>query len=147
MRFDKEQKMDELSLKLLSLLKADGRMSVTALSQALGVSRLTVDNRIKRLEAEDIISGYTVLLGTEEFKHKINGWIMINVAANKEERAIKLILRMVEISRLHTTNGKWDLAAEIQTSTLEEFDKAVSDLRKIDGIEATETNLLLSRRK
>lgn len=147
MRFDKEQKMDELSLKLLSLLKADGRMSVTALSQALGVSRLTVDNRIKRLEAEDIISGYTVLLGTEEFKHKINGWIMINVAANKEERAIKLILRMVEISRLHTTNGKWDLAAEIQTSTLEEFDKAVSELRKIDGIEATETNLLLSRRK
>ena len=147
MRFDKEQKMDELSLKLLSLLKADGRMSVTALSQALGVSRLTVDSRIKRLEAEDIISGYTVLLGTEEFKHKINGWIMINVAANKEERAIKLILRMVEISRLHTTNGKWDLAAEIQTSTLEEFDKAVSELRKIDGIEATETNLLLSRRK
>lgn len=147
MRFDKDQKMDELSLKLLSLLKADGRMSVTALSQALGVSRLTVDNRIKRLEAEDIISGYTVLLGTEEFKHKINGWIMINVAANKEERAIKLILRMVEISRLHTTNGKWDLAAEIQTSTLEEFDKAVSELRKIDGIEATETNLLLSRRK
>lgn len=139
--------MDELSLKLLSLLKADGRMSVTALSQALGVSRLTVDSRIKRLEAEDIISGYTVLLGTEEFKHKINGWIMINVAANKEERAIKLILRMVEISRLHTTNGKWDLAAEIQTSTLEEFDKAVSELRKIDGIEATETNLLLSRRK
>ena len=139
--------MDELSLKLLSLLKAYGRMWVTALSQALGVSRLTVDNRIKRLEAEDIISGYTVLLGTEEFKHKINGWIMINVAANKEERAIKLILRMVEISRLHTTNGKWDLAAEIQTSTLEEFDKAVSELRKIDGIEATETNLLLSRRK
>ena len=139
--------MHELSLKLLSLLKADGRMSVTALSQALGVSRLTVDSRIKRLEAEDIISGYTVLLGTEEFKHKINGWIMINVAANKEERAIKLILRMVEISRLHTTNGKWDLAAEIQTSTLEEFDKAVSELRKIDGIEATETNLLLSRRK
>ena len=139
--------MDDLSLKLLSLLKADGRMSVTALSQALCVSRLTVDNRIKRLEAEGIISGFTVLLGTEEFKHKINGWIMINVAANKEERAIRLILRMVEISRLHTTNGKWDLAAEIQTSTLEEFDKAVSELRKIDGIEATETNLLLSKRK
>ena len=139
--------MDDLSLKLLSLLKLDGRMSVTALSQALGVSRLTVDNRIKRLEAEGIIAGYTVLLGTEEFKHKINGWIMINVMANKEEKAIKLILQMVEISRLHTTNGKWDLAAEIQTSTLEEFDKAVSELRKIDGIEATETNLLLSRRK
>ena len=120
---------------------------MTALSQALGVSRLTVDNRIKRLEAEGIISGFTVLLGTEEFKHKINGWIMINVAANKEERAIRRIFRMVEISRLHTTNGKWDLAAEIQTSTLEEFDKAVSELRKIDGIEATETNLLLSKRK
>ena len=54
---------------------------------------------------------------------------------------------MGEISRLHTTNGKWDLAAEIQTSTLEEFDKAVSELRKIDGIKATEIKLLLNKRK
>ena len=62
------------------------------------------------------------------------------------------------VSRFHDQPGLRDcvsffvccpvnLAAEIQTSTLEEFDKAVSELRKIDGIEATETNLLLSKRK
>ena len=51
-----------------------------------------------------------------------------------------------EITRLNTTNGKWDLAAEIQVPTLEHFDAVISKLRQIDGITETDTSLLLSSR-
>ena len=51
-----------------------------------------------------------------------------------------------EITKIYTTNGKWDLAAEIQSENLESFDRALSRLRAIDGIEETETSLLLSSR-
>ena len=51
---------------------------------------------------------------------------------------------MPEISRLDTTNVRWDLAAEIQTPTLEAFDVAISRLRQIQGIRETNTSLLLS---
>jgi DNA-binding Lrp family transcriptional regulator len=53
---------------------------------------------------------------------------------------------MPEIARLFTTNGRWDLAAEIQTQTLETFDTAISRLRQIPGIKETDTSLLLSSR-
>jgi len=138
--------MNDLDLRLVALLKRNARMSVTQMSFELNASRITIDSHIKKLEESGVIKGYTVKLGSEEFRHKISGWILINAEANKEEAAIAKMIEMPELTRLHTTNGKWDLAAEIQTQTLEEFDRAISKLRQIGGITETETSLLLSSR-
>ena len=121
-------------------------MSVTQMSHELAVSRVTIDSHIKKMETSGVITSYTVTLGAEEFRHNVSGWIMINVLANEEENIITKMISMPEITRLHTTNGRWDLAAEIQTSTLEAFDTAISRLRQIPGIKDTDTSLLLSSR-
>ena len=93
-----------------------------------------------------MITGYTVTIGVEEFRHNVSGWILINVSANEEEDIISQMIVIPEISRLYTTNGRWDLAAEIQTPTLEVFDVVISRLRQIPGIRETDTSLLLSSR-
>ena len=93
-----------------------------------------------------MITGYTVTIGVEEFRHNVSGWILINVSANEEEDIISQMIMMPEISCLYTTNGRWDLAAEIQTPTLEAFDVAISRPRQIPGIRKTDTGLLLSSR-
>ena len=138
--------MNDLDASIIALLKRNARMSVTQMSHELGASRVTIDAHIKKMEQSGVITGYTVTLGAEEFRHNVSGWVMINVDANKEEAAIKKLIAMPEISRLFTTNGRWDLAAEIQTQTLETFDTAISRLRQIPGIKETDTSLLLSSR-
>lgn len=136
--------MKDLDNQIIALLKRNARMLVTQMARELGVSRVTIDAHIKKMETSGVISGYTVKLGTEEFRHKVSGWILISVQANKEEYAIEKMIGTPEITRLHTTNGKWDLAAEIQVPTLEHFDAVISKLRQIDGITETDTSLLLS---
>ena len=138
--------MKDLDNQIIALLKRNARMLVTQMARELGVSRVTIDAHIKKMETSGVISGYTVKLGTEEFRHKVSGWILISVQANKEEHAIEKMIGTPEITRLHTTNGKWDLAAEIQVPTLEHFDEVISKLRQIDGITETDTSLLLSSR-
>ena len=138
--------MNDLDASIIALLKRNARMSVTQMSHELGASRVTIDAHIKKMEQSGVITGYTVTLGAEEFRHNVSGWVMINVDANKEEAAIRKLIDMPEISRLFTTNGRWDLAAEIQTQTLETFDTAISRLRQIPGIKETDTSLLLSSR-
>lgn len=138
--------MKDLDNQIIALLKRNARMLVTQMARELGVSRVTIDAHIKKMETSGVISGYTVKLGTEEFRHKVSGWILISVQANKEEHAIEKMIGTPEIARLHTTNGKWDLAAEIQVPTLEHFDAVISKLRQIDGITETDTSLLLSSR-
>lgn len=138
--------MNNLDASIIALLKRNARMSVTQMSHELGVSRVTIDSHIKKMETSGVITGYTVTLGAEEFRHNVSGWILINVSANEEEEIIRQMIAMPEITRLFTTNGRRDLAAEIQTRSLETFDNAISRLRQIPGIRDTDTSLLLSSR-
>jgi DNA-binding Lrp family transcriptional regulator len=48
---------------------------------------------------------------------------------------------------LHSTNGRWDVIAELGTETLEALDDVLSRIRKFDGVSQSETSLLLSTRK
>ena len=139
--------MNDLDASIIALLKRNARMSVTQMAHELGASRVTIDAHIKKMEQSGVIAGYTVTLGAEEFQQNVSGWILINVDANKEEAAIRNLSSMPEIARLFTTTGRWDLAAEIQTQTLETFDTAISRLRQIPGIKETDTSLLLSSRR
>ena len=131
---------------IIDLLKKDARMTVTKLAAELGVSRITIDNHIKALEQNRIITGYTVCLGNEDFNQRVSGWVMIVASANGEEAVIIQLRKMREIVKIFTTNGRWDLAVEIETQSLVEFDQALSKLRQVKGIEETQTSLLLSAR-
>lgn len=59
-----DSQLDPTNVKLLELLKANGRLSATALGDILGLSRTAVQDRMKRLESRGIIAGYTVQLNT-----------------------------------------------------------------------------------
>jgi DNA-binding Lrp family transcriptional regulator len=48
------------------------------------------------------------------------------------------------VAAIHSTNGKWDLIAEIQAESLAEFDAAINEIREMKEITGSETNLLLS---
>ena len=49
---------DDLNRRLVALLLKDGRMSHAELAERLGVSRPTVIDRVKRLEADGVLNGY-----------------------------------------------------------------------------------------
>jgi DNA-binding Lrp family transcriptional regulator len=54
---------------------------------------------------------------------------------------------MPNVVALHTTNGRWDLIAELRAETLEAFDEVLNVIRLADGIATTETSILLSTYK
>lgn len=51
------------------------------------------------------------------------------------------------VATLYSTNGRWDLIAELRADTLESFDRVLGAIRLIDGIATTETSILLSTHK
>ena len=70
--------------------------------------------------------------------------MMIEVVGKSTTQVIRKLRGLPEPQTLHTTNGAWDLVAEIQTSSLAEFDRIPRDVRMIDGISNGETSILLS---
>ena len=52
-----------------------------------------------------------------------------------------------EVEVVHTTNGRWDMVAELSAASLEAFSRALDEIRLIDGIASSETSLLLDSRR
>ena len=73
--------------------------------------------------------------------------MMISVDGDRSDAILKALRGYPEVRALHTTNGRWDILAELGTDTLEAFDEALRSIRTIKGIANSETSLLLSTHK
>jgi DNA-binding Lrp family transcriptional regulator len=139
--------MDTVDRQLLSLLRDNARLPVAAMAKALGVARGTVQNRLARLEADGIIAGYTVRLKLPAEDQRIRALMTVAVEGNRTDEVLRALRGDPAVCALHTTNGRWDIVAELKTESLEAVDRVLSRIRLIDGISTTETSLLLSTHK
>ena len=64
-----------------------------------------------------------------------------------QQQVRKLIETHPDFYPMYTTNGRWDLVAEIRADTLQSFDQVLGRIRRVEGISGTETSLLLSTHK
>ncbi|MFK7957664.1 MAG: Lrp/AsnC family transcriptional regulator [Lysobacterales bacterium] len=129
--------------RLLALLRDNARMSVIDMARTLGVSRATVQNRMRRLESQGVITGYTVVVGTDIEDSEVRALMSIQSQSAREAAVIAELRGNPNVTAIHHTTGRWDLIAEIQTDSLAAFNQIVGAIRLIEGVTATETNLLL----
>ena len=136
--------MDDIDRQLIGLLRNDARTSVASLAKALGVSRGTVQNRMARLAANGTIVGYTVRLKPDVEEQQIHAFMTVAVEGNQLDAVIKALRGEPAVTSLYSTNGRWDIVAELRAESLEGFDRVLGRIRLIEGISQTETSLLLS---
>ncbi|GKS76170.1 Lrp/AsnC family transcriptional regulator [Acidovorax sp. SUPP950] len=136
--------MDNIDQQLIAQLRHNARASVATLATRLGVSRGTVTNRIRRLEDTGVIVGYTVRLRPErETGGGLQAWTSISIEGNDARRVTASLLGEPSVLALHSTNGRWDLLAELQVGSLAELAHALERIRLIKGISNTETSIHL----
>lgn len=138
--------MDETDQKLIAALRRDSRAALSSLAAMLGLSRTTVRSRIERLQARGEILGFTVRLKSDIAHAPVRGLMMLGIEGRGTEKIMHRLTGISAVQFVHSTNGKWDLIAEISTETLEALDKVLFDIRRIDGVVHSETSLLLSTR-
>ncbi len=139
--------MDETDQHLVAALRRNGRASISELSGELGLARATVRTRMEKLRAEGEILGFTVVLKGDAQPRPVRGIILIAVEGRGSDRIATQLGRMAEVETVHTTNGRWDLIAELGTNSLEALDAVLHRIRMIDGIAASETSLYLATKR
>ncbi|WP_288050570.1 Lrp/AsnC family transcriptional regulator, partial [Acidiphilium sp.] len=130
---------DPLDDRLITLLRHDGRRSISDLAIELGVSRATVRARIDRLERSGVIIGYTVILRADTVAAPVRGLMLIEVEGHAADRVVRALSAFPEVVEIHTTNGRWDLIVELASPTLADLDGILRRVRLIPGITASET--------
>ena len=139
--------LDDTDRQLIALLRNDARLPGATLARRLGVSRGTVQNRIDRLLASGVILGFTVRLRSDGDGAGVRAIMAIEVRSADTRAVVAALRRMPEVGRIHSTNGRWDLMAEIATPDLAALDRALSGIRALKAVANSETSILLSELK
>lgn len=139
--------MDDLDQQLLRYLKRDSRLPVASLASAARVSRATVKSRIGRLVESGIIKSFTIEMGAEFRNATVRAYVQVEVQGRMADHVAQQLLRIAAVQMVHSTNGRWDLIAELEAPDLRSFDDVLRQVRLIDGVNLTESNILLSSRR
>ena len=127
---------------LLAALRQNARASITELAAGLGMSRTTVKARIDRLVAAGVIRRFTIVTDSDE-SAGVRAIMTVELEGSLSRSVIRAMRAIPEVTSLHSTNGAWDLVAEIRTDTLGGFDRVLRRVREIPGVLNSETSLLL----
>ena len=136
--------MDDTDRALIALLRKDARTNIATLASKLKVSRGTVSNRLRKLEDEQVIVGYSVRLRPDAEPNQIRAWMSVLIEGNQTRAVIASLLGEPGVEALHDTNGRWDLLAEIRAGNMNELSQVLERIRLVKGIANTETHILLA---
>jgi len=139
--------LDETDERILKNLLIDARQSARQLSLKLGMSTVTVLSRIKKLEKEKIIQGYTAIINHEKIGYSLTAIIEI-IAKNDKIMDIE-----DEISKFENVCGVYDITGSTDTIIIAKFkernelSKFVKSLAVIPNVENTITHVVLNTTK
>lgn len=136
--------LDSIDRQLVALLRDDSRQPTSTLAQVLGVSRGTVQNRIAKLLGSGVLLGFTIRLQGDVETGRVRAITSLEVRSSDMRSVVRALKRIVDIGRVYSTNGRWDLVVEINTECLATLDRALNEIRVIRGVSLSETSILLS---
>ncbi|MBR26976.1 MAG: AsnC family transcriptional regulator [Rhodobacteraceae bacterium] len=130
--------------RLLAALRDDARASITELALIVGVSRTTVRSRLDGLVREGRIRRFTIETDLED-EDAVRAITMVELQGRMSREVIRKLRAIPEVAAVHSTSGAWDLVVELRARSLAGFDRALRELREIQGVSNSETSLLLAR--
>jgi DNA-binding Lrp family transcriptional regulator len=117
---------------------------VASLARKLGLSRTTVQDRLRRLEESGTISGYAVKLGADTASTGIAALISLGVEPKKQLDVSKAVQRIAQVETLYTVSGKFDFVALVRANSAEAIDQLIDQMTVLPGVTDVETAVILS---
>ena len=136
---------DDIDLRILGLLQEDCRTSLVRLGEQVGLSAPAILERIKKLEAAGVITGYRALLDGRQLGLDITAFIGViishpNLIADFERR----IAALDDVLECHHVTGSYTLLLKVKTANTSTQETLIRDLRYVEGVSRTETMVVLS---
>jgi Lrp/AsnC family leucine-responsive transcriptional regulator len=142
----KNLKLDEIDIKILTLLSNNGRIHYKDIAKIVRLKPPSVIDRIKKLESEKIIKGYTVLVDEKKLGIDITGFIGVNIDHPKNIDNFESITNELkeEILECHHVTGDFTLLLKVKARNTAELEKLIGKIRSTKGVIKTHTMIVFS---
>lgn len=143
--------LDAIDRKILVLLQEDGRMTMQALAERVGLSLSPCHRRVRLLEERGVISRYVALLDQKALDLHVSVFVSIKLARQREEdlrRFEKAISGWREVLECYLMTGNRDYLLRVVVTDLAAYEAFLKNkLTRVDGIASIESSFALSQVK
>ena len=139
--------MDKIDRKILRALQADGRMTMTALSERIGLSKTPCIERVRRLEASKVITGYGAHLNPDKLQagHIAFVQVSLNDTTTAALQEFNLAVQKVsQIQSCHMIAGNFDYLLKVRTKDVAEYRQFLgTTLAQLPKVQHTSTFIVM----
>jgi len=136
--------MDETDVKILETLMLDARLSSRQIAKRCGVSIGTVLSRIKKMEKEGIINGYSVMLDHEKLGYELTVVCEVTVSKGRLLEMENEIARLPNVCCVYDVTGLIDAVVIAKFKNREELGRFTKRLLALPFVERTNTHVVLT---
>lgn len=133
--------MDMLDKQILALLEKNARMTVKELAQQVSLTPPAVSQRIRRMELEGIIEGYTTIINLEQAGRSIRALISLSVPPERREEFEQLVEQQTAVLQCHHVTGAYSFIVSVAAKDMSSLEKLINRFQKIGQ---TSTQIILS---
>ena len=141
--------MDGLDRKALALLGKEGRMTWSELGQSLGLSAPAAAERVRKLEEQGIIKGYSALLDAEALGYSLTAFVFVTLMDQRRRSAFHAgVKRLEQIVECHHVAGDDDFLLKVRCRGTRDLDRLlVEELKGKMGVARSRTTVVLDTAK
>ncbi|MEM3810683.1 MAG: Lrp/AsnC family transcriptional regulator [Conexivisphaerales archaeon] len=133
--------MDEIDLKLLELLKDDGRASYIDLGKKLNLSEAAVRRRVRKMVEDGTIKRFTLEIKERERAMALT--LLSTVPNTPTYDVAGRINKINGVEKVYEITGQYDIAVLMSGPNIAEVNKVIDEIRKTDGVINTNTVIIL----
>jgi len=138
--------INTLDDRLLQQLRANARLSTSELARRLDVSRSTVQSRLQKLEENDVIHSYTVVLGDKYRRGLMRAHVLVAIEQRLTGRLNRQLEAIPQIVSLHAISGEFDVIVEVEAEGPQALNQILDRISALEGIRRTQTSVILETR-
>jgi DNA-binding Lrp family transcriptional regulator len=138
------RRLDTIDRQMIDILQTDGRISIPALGERLGISRATAYNRFDRLMADGIIEGFTARVSPEVLGLHVAALVLVNIDQDNWREARAALPGLPGVVWVGMATGPFDVAVLIRCEDLARLrDVVLVELHRIPAVTGAQTFVLL----
>lgn len=133
--------VDDIDEKILKLLEDNARMTYVEIANTVGLSEGAVRNRIQSLVSDKVIKRFTI---EKSISHGVRALTMVAVEPGVPTFEVsQKVNQLMGVERIYEVTGEYDIVLVSHGNNIESINKVIEDIRKIKGVEKTNTIIVL----
>jgi len=144
MRFSSDR-LDGIDKQILGMLLDDSRITLSHISKKVGISSPAIRERMRKLEQEGIIKGFSTIVDYKKLGLGLTAFIGLSMDESKccQEDVFIELEKIPRVLEAHFTNGEEDILVKVVTENTETLVDLLGQMNAIDGVNRTKTMIAL----